>query len=142
MMFASQREAKKFLAGKITAQAVFEGSPLSDVEQRLLMFSEQDPESLDGIPEDVLGGEDPEYEAKITRLMAAAYRRDRETNPADLDSYQAAMRALKGTDHYILIMAEPGLAQVNRGRDLLKFAAIVLLVTIAIFAFAFWRARS
>ena len=89
-------DAKKFLASKIVAEANLQGqSPLSDGEQKLLLFSEQDPESPTDIPEELLEDIDYEYEKKITRLLRVAYERDR-INPQELEQYQDAMQTLKG----------------------------------------------
>lgn len=110
MTFASHMEAKKFLAGKITLQAEMEGSPLSEGEQNLLLFSEEDSESPAAaeIPDDLLYGDNEEYEEKVTRLLRAAYRRDQE-NPLERERYGDAMQTLRESDHYILVMAEPAL---------------------------------
>jgi hypothetical protein len=102
--------AKKFLAGKITAEAAIQGMPLSDGEQKLLLFSEQDPESPTDIPEELLEGVDEEYERKIVSLLKAAYARDRD-NPQQRQQYEDAMKTLKGSDHYILVMADVALPQ-------------------------------
>ncbi|HEY3770434.1 MAG TPA: hypothetical protein VGN44_17305 [Candidatus Angelobacter sp.] len=100
--------AKKFLAGKIAAEAVIQGMPLSDGEQKLLLFSEQDPESPTDIPEELLEGVDEEYERRVTSLLKAAYARDRH-NPLERQQYEDAMKTLEGSDHYILVMAEAAL---------------------------------
>jgi hypothetical protein len=65
MAFSSQMDAKKFLASKIVFEAEIEGTPLSGGEQKLLLFSEQDPESPRDIPEELLEGVDHEYEQKL-----------------------------------------------------------------------------
>ena len=49
-------DAKKFLASKIIAEANLKTIPLSDGEQELLLFSEQDPESPTDIPDELLEG--------------------------------------------------------------------------------------
>jgi hypothetical protein len=40
--FATSSEAKEFLVGKITEQARREGTILSDIERKMLYFSETD----------------------------------------------------------------------------------------------------
>jgi hypothetical protein len=87
---------------------VVQGTPLSDDEQKLLLFSEQDPESPKDIPEELLYGVDEEYENRITSLLKAAYARDRD-NPLERQQYEGAMKTLEGSDHYILVMAEAAL---------------------------------
>ena len=105
-------EAKKFLADKITLQAAMEEMPFSEGEQKLLLFSEEDPESpaATEIPDDLLYGDNEKYEEKVIRLLRAAYSRDQE-NPLEREKYGDAMQTLKGSDHYILVIAEPALAR-------------------------------
>jgi hypothetical protein len=136
-------EAKKFLAEKITLEAAMEETPLSDGEQKLLLFSEQDPESPtpEDIPDDLLYGDNKEYEQRVTRLLRAAYKRDKD-NRLEWERYADAMRTLKDSDHYILVMAVPALAP-QRGsshvaRDL--YVVIALAIVVAITLLAMWRA--
>lgn len=105
--FASEREAKQFLADKIYQQSQSTGEPLSDVDRRLLLFSEQDPGSEEGIPDDVLYADtDRDWERRMTELLRQAWQRDKE-NPAERQQYLAAMERLKAGDHYIQIIAGP-----------------------------------
>ena len=137
--------AKKFLAGKIVSEANLQGMHLSDGEQKLLLFSEQDPESPTDIPDELLEGIDHEYEEKITGLLKAAYTRDR-ANPQELEQYQDSMQKLKGSDHYILVMAEPALAETHvlspkthAVHDMLIYVAIGLAVAAVAFLITMWR---
>ena len=137
--------AKKFLASKIVSQANLQGLLLSEGEQTLLLFSEQDPESPTDIPAELLEAIDYEYEKKITGLLKAAYHRDRD-NPQELEQYQDAMQKLKGSDHYILVMAEPALGKTHAmgiknhaARDMVIYIVIALAVVAATIAFALWR---
>ena len=138
MTFSSQMDAKKFLASKIVSEANLQGLPLSEGEQKLLLFSEEDPESPTDIPDELLEGIDHEYEKKITGLLRAVYDRDRD-NPQELEQYQDAMQKLKGSDHYILVMAEPALAERRVARDLVIYIVIALVLVAAAIAFALWR---
>jgi hypothetical protein len=138
MTFASQMDAKKFLADKIVFEAAIQETPLSDGEQKLLLFSEQDPESPGDIPDELLEGVDHEYEQKITSLLRAAYERDRE-NPHELEQYQDAMQKLKGSDHYLLVMAVLALTQSHRARKMVTYVAIGLAVVGAAIAYAIWK---
>jgi hypothetical protein len=138
MTFSSQMDAKKFLASKIVSEANLQGLPLSDGEQKLLLFSEQDPESPTDIPDELLEGIDHEYEKKIAGLLKAVYARDR-VNPQELERYQDAMQKLKGSDHYILVMAEPALSERHAARDMVIYIAIGLVLVAAAFAIALSR---
>jgi hypothetical protein len=149
MTFSSQMDAKKFLASKIVSEANLQGMSLSDGERKLLLFSEQDPESPTDIPNELLEGVDEEYETKITDLLRAAYQRDRD-NPHELEQYQDAMQKLKGSDHFMLVMAEPALAptraadrvllRTNRARDIAIYIGIGLALVAAAVAIAVWMA--
>ena len=138
MTFSSQMDAKKFLASKIVSEANLQGLPLSEGEQKLLLFSEEDPESPTDIPDELLEGIDHEYEKKITGLLRAVYDRDRD-NPQELEQYQDAMQKLKGSDHYILVMAEPALAERHVARDPVIYIVIALVLVAPAIAFAVWR---
>ncbi len=145
MTSPSPMAAKKFLASKIASEANLQGMPLSDGEQKLLLFSEQDPESPTDIPDALLEGIDYEFERKIAGLLRAAYDRDRD-NPQELDQYQDAMQELKGSDHYILVMAESALAETDvmsvkthAARDMLIYVAIGLALVGAAIALALLR---
>jgi len=145
MTFSSQLDAKQFLVNKIVSEAAFQGVPLPDVERGLLLFSEQEPGSDAGIPDDVLQDIDLEYEKKITNLLKAAYKRDRD-NPEMREQYEDAMRELDGSDHYILVMAAPALRSLSmafpalhassRSRDLFIYFVIGLAVVAGIVAYA------
>ncbi|HEY2234315.1 MAG TPA: hypothetical protein VGK01_12655 [Candidatus Angelobacter sp.] len=49
------------------------------------------------------------------------------------------MQKLKGSDHYILVMAEPALAERRVARDLVIYIVIALVLVAAAIAFAVWR---
>ncbi|MGC2743363.1 MAG: hypothetical protein WA672_09255 [Candidatus Angelobacter sp.] len=144
MTFSSQMEAKKFLAGKITLEAAMQGTPLSDGEQKLLLFSEQDPESPTpaDIPDDLLYDTNEEYEKEVTRLLKAAYNRDKD-NQLELQRYSDAMQMLSKGDHYILVMAGPALApertSSRAARDLFIYVVIGLTIVIGITLLAIWK---
>jgi hypothetical protein len=78
-VFASQAQAKRFFVNRIISQALKEGNPLSKPEQRMLSWSESDPEfTPDPSLVDRLGEEisDEEYEMKVADLLERAYRDD------------------------------------------------------------------
>src|SRR4029077_20378787 len=101
-----EREAKQFLADKICQQSGIDGPLLSDVDRRLLLFSEEDPGSEEGIPEDVLNDVDPEWEARMTALLRQAWRRDKD-DPTERQKYLDALDRMKDRDHYIQVIAGP-----------------------------------
>jgi hypothetical protein len=49
------------------------------------------------------------------------------------------MQKLKGSDHYILVMAEPALAERHVARDVVIYVVIALALVAVAIAFAMWR---
>jgi hypothetical protein len=100
-------EAKDFLVQQTAEQAQREGIALSDLEKRMMYFTEgpdasEDPITLNEEFEaqyDTVG-----YETKIARLMRHAYRRLKKESPEAARTWDAAIRELKKGDHYILVM--------------------------------------
>jgi len=126
MPFSSQSEAKQFLVELIAKQAQLEGESLSDVERRLLLFSVDEPESGQGIPEDRLLDDDTEFEERIVGLFNSAVRNADEEQQKRIVE---AINELKKGDHYITVMTDiantgPFLTSSTRVRDLLLYVAI------------------
>ena len=109
-MFTNQQDARRFFIERIMAQAVAEGCPLTDVERRMLSFSESDPESaierLDGAHVDAANGA---YEKRIAGLLRRSYRAARKTQDSSAALYPAAYESLAEGDHYLLVMVEQAL---------------------------------
>ncbi|HEX5482083.1 MAG TPA: hypothetical protein VFZ08_05600 [Terriglobia bacterium] len=113
--FQNALEAKNFFITKISEEAVREGHALSDLELKMLWFTETGsdsrPESLDTAAEFSEKYDDDEYEKKVSHLLRKAYRRDLElagdTNVREIKkTYQAARNALAKEDHYVMIMSD------------------------------------
>jgi len=144
MTFASQRDAKQFLVNKIVAEAKSQGAPLSEPERLMLFFTEDEPESVAAVPQEMLDDDNVEYEKKMKGLLMAAYKRDRD-NDLEREQYKDAVRKLKAGDHYISIMAEAALAQTetqaNRVRDVLLYIGIGVAVVAGAVVYGLWAAR-
>jgi len=101
------REAKDFLVAQTAEQAALEGVPLSDLEKRMMYFTEGG-----YIPEDPIKLNDEfeaeyntaEYEAKIAPLMHHAYARLREDSDEARRNWDIAIKCLRRGDHYLLVM--------------------------------------
>jgi len=105
--FHSAREAKEFLVSEIVAEAQRESVPLSEVERKMLYFTE----SGWTLPDIVKVSEDfdreydqDKYEPKIAKLVANADRRIRKGSREDYERWWAAIRSLQREDHYISVM--------------------------------------
>lgn len=134
--FHSGREAKEFLISQIVEEAQRESIPLSEVERKMLYFTE----SGWTLPDIVKVNEDfdrkydqDEYEHKIAKLVRKADKRIRKGAREDYDKWWAAIRFLEREDHYILVMIR--LAGLRpRGDQLRLLATGVLIVTVFLIA--------
>ncbi len=101
------REAKDFLVAQTAEQAALEGVPLSDLEKRMMYFTESGyvPEDPIKLNEEFEAEYDPaEYEVKISRLIHHAYQRLRKENDAARKNWDLAIKCLRRGDHYLLVM--------------------------------------
>jgi hypothetical protein len=101
------REAKDFLVAQTTEQAALENVPLSDLEKRMMYFTEsgyvpEDPIKLN--EEFEAECDSDEYEAKISRLLHHAHDRLRNENDAARKNWDLAIKCLRRGDHYLLVM--------------------------------------
>jgi hypothetical protein len=105
--FHSGREAKEFLISEIVAEAQRENAPLSEVERKMLCFTE----SGWTLPDIMQVNEDfdrqydqGKYEQKIAKLIGKADRRIRKTSDDDYERWWAAICFLQKEDHYLSVM--------------------------------------
>jgi hypothetical protein len=110
--FRSEREAKEYLIQRILDQANRVREPLTDLERKMLYFSETG-WTLTGIEEvnrefearcDV-----PAYERKILALATSARADDELLGVDAVADWDAAVDRLSGGDHYLLVLMNPAL---------------------------------
>jgi hypothetical protein len=98
------REAKDFLVQQTVRQAEIEGVSLSDLERRMMYFTEstdasEDPAQLNQEFEAEFHSD--ECERKISALLHHAYKRNKDENPEAIREWDRAIRCLRRGDHYI-----------------------------------------
>jgi hypothetical protein len=137
-------EAKDFLVRQTVEQATLENVPLSDLEKRMMYFTE-----TGECPEDPSAPNDSfeaaydatEYEAKISKLMHHAYQRIRKENSETARRWKEATKQLSKGDHYLLILGGVSYPkerpQERPPYDSLKLLGVAILVASAMFMFAF-----
>ena len=138
----TELEAKDFLVQQTAKQAEIENVPLSDLEKRMMYFTEtgemrENPSELNDEFEAEYDSND--YEAKISKLMHHAKARIRKENPETARRWNEALRELKKGDHYILVLCggEPriGAGKLSSG-SLKLFAPLIggalLMILVAI----------
>ena len=136
--FRSAREAKEFLIPKIVAEAQRENILLSEVERKMLYFTESGWTLPDmaAVSESFDREYDQnEYEQKIAKLIRNAAKHDRKESRDQYDAWWAAIRFLRREDHYILVMIRiaglrPAGDQLRLFVSGLAFASCFLLVVV------------
>jgi hypothetical protein len=139
--FDSQREAKEYLAGKIVTEAKREGKPLSEIERKMLYFSETDwtlPGILEVNAEFERHYDEDEYEGKICALGQAIEAQLKGAGAEESDAWYAAIQKLSEGDHYLLVLLNTNLVSQTAAkhplRRLLKLWFIAFAITLGILA--------
>jgi hypothetical protein len=143
--------AKEFLISRVVQQAQDEGNSLTEIERKMLYFTEVGP-SLPDIYEVNAEFErdydNDEYEAKITGLLKRARDTDRTQTPLQGRQWDDSISTLKKEDHYILVMVYSAfpeyrktLLPTHRVRDYVIYIAIGIGVVLAAIGFAEWSHR-
>ncbi|HLZ91334.1 MAG TPA: hypothetical protein VKQ28_06430 [Candidatus Acidoferrum sp.] len=132
------REAKDFLVQETAKQASMEGVPLSELEKRMMYFTEngemaEDPIALNEEFEAQYNTD--EYEAKISGLLHRAYARIKKENPEAARLWKEAIRGISKGDHYLPVLwgeRSLGKGSLNERppHDFLKLVGASLLVVI------------
>lgn len=100
-------KAKDFLVEQTAVQASLDGVTLTDLEKRMMYFTEgpdatEDPTELND--EFEAEYEIATYEAKMSKLLHRAYARVKKENPETARTWNESIRILKKGDHYILVL--------------------------------------
>lgn len=99
--------AKEFLISRVVEEAKTEGIPLTEIEKKMLYFTESYPTPFDVYEvndEFERACDSDEYEAKISGLLRGARERDKKSAMGEEKRWREALDALKKEDHYILVM--------------------------------------
>ncbi len=106
------QQGKEFLISQIVEEAQRENIPLSELERKMLYFTETQ-ESLPDIHDvnDQFEREydTGEYEKKIAGLIRRSYRRARRESSENKNHWKQAVADLRKEDHYLLVMVDQGL---------------------------------
>lgn len=101
---STARKAKEFLATHIIREAQLQNVPVSEIEQKMLYFTESGwtPPHMMEISEQFDEEYDQsEYEAKMTKLARSAAKRAKKTTGDEYARWLDAIRLLSREDHYI-----------------------------------------
>jgi hypothetical protein len=117
----SGRKAKEFVISRILAEAQRENVVLSEVERKMLYFSETGwtiPNILAVNEEFEREYDSDQYEQKIADLARKAGEHAREESREEYEAWRAAIRFLESEDHYISVML--GMRGICSGGDQLR----------------------
>jgi hypothetical protein len=101
------RGAKNFLADRIAAEAKREGVPLSEIERKMLYFTETGwtlPDMAAVSAEFDLAYDQGEYERKIAGLVARIAADHHHQNEDEEKRWDAAVYKLSDGDHYLSVL--------------------------------------
>jgi hypothetical protein len=136
--FHSVQEAKEFIAANIAAQAQRDATTLSDIERKMLLFSEVGwaPPDIMEVSDEFDRQYDPnEYEKKISTIIKHLDKRLQKDSPAEYDDWKSAVQYLRRKDHYVNIMIRQ--AGLRPTGDRLKLWATGLALVGAFVAWLF-----
>jgi hypothetical protein len=138
--FRSAREAKEYLIGRILAQAKQDGVTLSEIERKMLYFSETGwtlPGMLEINAEFDRDYNEVEYEDKIEQLIRNL--RASQDEAAERE-WLSAVTILTSEDHYLLVLIDaagqktPTPRPPGDFRRLILTAAVVVVVLLGLVA--------
>lgn len=138
--FSNAGAAKEFLAGRIVSQAKRDGVSLTEVERKMLYFSETYwslPDMAEVSREFDRDYDQDAYEQKIAGLVRGIQQELIGDEDADR-SWENAVRFLREEDHYLLVLIDSAnKTEVKAGRprgDFLKLILTAMLVIAVVFA--------
>ncbi|MGH9829066.1 MAG: hypothetical protein ACREDR_38090 [Blastocatellia bacterium] len=131
-------QAKEFLISRVLQEAAVESISISEIERKMLYFSEQQQEPDDLFEVNAQFDEQynaQEYEAKIAGLIKRAYERDKGSSDQLAQQWLDQIRALQREDHYILVMVSQAKIRLpgDGARLVASTAALAAILGAAIF---------
>jgi len=139
--FTTVREAKEFVISRIVTESQLEGVPLSDVERKIMYFSETGwtlPD-IDAV-NDVFDRDydQTEYEHKIGKLARSFLAKARKDNPDEFEAWKNAVHTIRKEDHYLLVLIDAVAGSSDTpGARFLKLFAIAFAIACLIFAIGY-----
>lgn len=130
MDFLTEKDAKEFLVSEIVNEAVRKGNPLSEIERKMLYFTESGWTLSD--MDDVAATFDrdysqPEYEKKISQLAQSARK---QLDVSKTKAWSSAVKRLSRGDHYLLVLLH--LTKADGGiHKYWRVLAVILVICVA-----------
>jgi hypothetical protein len=109
--FETERQAKEYLIGRIVAEARREQVPLSEVERKMLYFTESGstlPNILEVNAEFERDYDNDEYEQKIAGLVREIEKQNKTATGDEQSKWDDAIVKVSEGDHYLLVLIDLG----------------------------------
>lgn len=106
------QRAKEFLIAQVVEEAQRENEPLSEVERKMLYFTETEatlPDIYEVNAQFDSAYDSVEYEKKIAGLLRTAFQRNRKESVESERRWKHAVADLRKEDHYLLVMVDQSL---------------------------------
>jgi hypothetical protein len=129
------REAKAYLIRQILAEADRENIPLSEIERKMLEYSETEntPPDLEEVNAEFDRDYDQsEYEQKIGSLVRNLLARLKSESGAELDRWNQALLTLSSEDHYLLVLINMPSGTRASGRPPYDFLKLCLTAAVIV----------
>lgn len=129
------KQAKDFLVQQTTEQAALDGLSLSDLEKRMMYFTESDASCenpLELNEEFEAQYDTSEYETKVSRLLHHAYNRLKSDDLGKMRKRNLAIRTLRRGDHYVLVLWDINPPSERPIGDFFKLATVGMLTAVGI----------
>ena len=117
--FGTEREAKEYLVARISAEATQQGIAISEVERKILYFSETGwtlPDIMEVNAEFERDYDNDEYESKIAGIVRHIENLNAEAGGPEQSLWNDAIVKLSEGDHYLLVLI--GLGRSTPARKL------------------------
>lgn len=106
------QRAKEFLIAQVVEEAQRENEPLSEVERKMLYFTETEatlPDIYEVNAQFDSAYDSVAYEKKIAGLLRTAFQRNRKESVESERRWKHAVADLRKEDHYLLVMVDQSL---------------------------------
>jgi len=133
LRFANEREAKQFAVKLIRSEAERQGILLSELERKMLYFSETGwtlPDMTEVAQTFENECNSTEFEKKIRTLTERLRKRLESEDRQTLKAWSDALRKLSEGDHYLLVLTEASAWSRRPPHDILKLLITALAVVL------------
>jgi len=127
------QQAKEFVIAQVVEQAKRENVPLSEIERRMLYFTESydpPPDIVETNDEFERDYDSADYEKKIAGLLRNARERNKKESPEAATRWKQAVADIRKEDHYLLVMLDQSANSSGGFEDFYWVFGIALIIMV------------